>query len=120
MYDPIPAHEDAHDRKLEAAESAYERALQHYTLEIRETLTADIRKTPPYRLQLPYVRGSDISVKYQPVSEAVSDMVFGDTEILQLLMDVLHASDCAMVERLRQGLAAEYIKMWADVLATEG
>ena len=120
MYDPIPSHEDAHARKLEAEQDAYERALEHYTLDAMQMFTVEIRKTPPYKLCLPYVRGADMRPSYQQVPEAVSDMVSGDPMILQLLMDVLHASDCPMVDRLRTELGKEYAKMWADVLASLG
>lgn len=120
MYDPIPAHEDAHARKLEAYQDSYEKRLAHFELEIKEVFAEDIRKTPPYKLCLPYVRGADMRPSYQQVPEAVSDMVSGDPMILQLLMYVLHASDCPMVDRLRTELGKEYAKMWADVLASLG
>lgn len=120
MYDPIPAHEDAHDRKLEAEQYAYELAREHYTIQIMETFTNDIRKTDPYRLLVQFVRSGTSFPSYQNISEAVSDMVSGDPEILRLLMDVLHASDCPLVEKLRKAMGEDYAKTWADVLASLG
>lgn len=120
MYDPIPAHEDAHARKLEAEQYAYELAREHYTIQIMETFTNDIRKTDPCKLAVPYVRGASGLQAFTPLSEAVSDMVSGDDEILRLLMDVLHASDCPLVEKLRKAMGEDYAKMWADVLASLG
>lgn len=120
MYDPIPAHEDAHARKLEAEEAFYQRALEHYTLEIMEAFTSEIRKTDPNRLLVQFVRSGTSFPSYQHISEAVSDMVSGDDEILRLLMDVLHASDCPLVEKLRKAMGDDYAKTWADVLASLG
>ena len=116
MYDPIPSHEDAHARKLEAEQNAYDSLLAYYELEIKVAFTSDICKYQ--RIFVPYVQGTQF--KTQPISEAVSDMVSGDPEILRLLMDVLHASDCPLVEKLRKAMGEDYAKTWADVLASLG
>lgn len=118
MYDPIPAHEDAHARKLEAEQDVYESRSAFYEMQIKEAFTDEIRKTPVNLLAVPYVQGTQFA--HQSIVDAVSDMVSGDDEILRLLMDVLHASDCPLVEKLRKAMGEDYAKTWADVLASLG
>lgn len=102
------------DRHLERADSEEHRrqcAEAYYRAEIVDTLTKTIRTVPHARLSLP--KPGAHRVECQPLVDVVTDQVsFGKP--MEALMTVLQSSDCPLVQRLREAIAADYADSNAD------
>ena len=115
MYSTDPVRDAARyfDAK-DAADANSLAAYLHYSQEIRDILTKQIRHTT--KLCLPYAKAEGFGIAYQPIEDVVTDQVsFGKP--LAALMTVLEKSDCPHVAALREAIAANYIRMNADRIA---
>lgn len=105
------------DRHLERADSEEHRrqvAEAHYRKEIIETLTKTVRTVPHQRLSLP--KAGAHRVESEPLQDVVTDQVcYGSPR--DALMAALSSSDCPLVQRLRESIAASYADSNADWIA---
>ena len=102
-----------YEDEREAGADAHQAALIHFENEIAVSFV-DFGK-------LPYVCGASkaMKVRYQPFTEAASDLI-ADDKLFDLLMVALKTSDCPKVKALKDAMQAEYIRMWADDCAQWG
>lgn len=115
MYSTDPIRDAARYSDVKDAADAHSlAAFLHYSQEIRDTLTKQIRNTT--KLCLPYAKPEGFGIAYQKIEDVVTDQIsFGKP--LAALMTVLEKSDCPYVAALREAIAADYIRMNADRIA---
>lgn len=100
---------DAESEKLEAQEA-------YYADLITEAFTSDLTKVSDTKLlQVPYVTGNPGKIKYQPIGEAIGDLIAYD-DVFNQLLKVLRTSPCAEVANLRAAMAKRYSDQWASEL----
>lgn len=94
-----------------------EAAEEGFRDQITAVFTSDIQRVGSYRtLTVPVVSGKDNKIVYQPLIEAVEDEMSYQAN-MELLMDVLQQSPCALVQALREQLAKTYADRWASDLS---
>ena len=88
--------------------------------EIHHIFTRSIRYIAASSLCLPTTRDGGMSEGREAVTEAISDLV-SDGAPLAAVVRVLESSECPLVQKLREALAADYAKAnAADVAQVRG
>ena len=105
------------DRQDDEAE-AIEEMTAVASKEIEDVFCKDTRTTHPRKLTLPRavyqsVMSKTGKVERYSLMDAIADMIC-DEPVVTALLNVLHASDCAEVQKLRQALATRYSELEAE------
>lgn len=105
-----------HTAKVDAETMALELITRHYASIINDVMMKGVRLMDHHVLSLPYTIGIGTELAQMPLAEAVEMEVSAPT-VLAALMRVLAESDCPHVEALRQAIADDFSKTFADLCA---
>lgn len=98
----------------------YDAIERQVTEEIERIFTQSIRFAAAASLSLPTTRDGGMSEGREALTEAISDRV-GYGAPLDAVVRVLESSNCPLVQKLREALAADYAKSnAADVAQVRG